>query len=396
MNDLMPNLSEAEVLPNTADSTSVPAGSDAASPTSDDTPAAIAQIAPTVVTVLPWDRPPFVPCTTDEFGLWPEEESAIEGVLPAQGIACIYGPSGSGKSALEASMIHALSTGREWFGRAVTPCVVWSLVLEGRAGQRDRMLALEKHFGQRIPPTAKFSFSDFRLNAPEDVAALVARIRKHGGADVVFIDTLACAMAGGDENSSRDMGEVIAGAKALQHAIDGLVVLVHHTGKDASRGLRGHSSLNAALDACIEVKRHEDYRTFKLVKSRDSEDGVQGAFVLEKVEVRTDSKGRPVNSIVVVPTELPDKQERTNTPAHKNQSAALAALKAHFEAQGADDEFGVVSLDREVAVEVVKEVMDAGPRHRKLRAAEAIDGLVKAGYLVEVGGQLSLPDDNAD
>ncbi|MEJ1165560.1 AAA family ATPase [Variovorax sp. CCNWLW186] len=347
-------------------------------------------------TALPLHRPRFAPYTTTEFGLFPEAECAIEGVLPAQGIACAFGPAGVGKSVLMASMIHSLGTGQPWFGREVTPCVVWSVVLEGHAGQRNRMLAIEKHVGQRLPKTTKFVFNDLRLTQPEDVAELADRIRKNGGADVIFIDTLACAMAGGDENSSRDMGLAIAGAKELQRATEGLVVLVHHTGKDASRGLRGHSSLNAALDACIEVKRHEDYRSWKLVKSRDSEDGVQGAFLLEPVEVRIDSKGRPVNSIVVVPTDLPEEPERANAPAHKNQSIALTCLQAHFEMQEVAEDSDMVSIDRTVAIEVVKEVMDAGPRHRKQRAAEAIDGLVKGGFLVEIGGQLSLPADAED
>lgn len=347
-------------------------------------------------TAQPLHRTRFAPYTTSEFGLFPEAEFAIEGVLPAQGIACVFGASGAGKSALIASMIYSLSAGQPWFGREVEPCVVWSVVLEGPSGQRNRMLAIEKHFGQRLPKTAKFVFNDLRLTQPEDVAELADRIRKNGGADVIIIDTLACAMAGGDENSSRDMGLTISGAKALQSAIGGLVILVHHTGKDASRGLRGHSSLNAALDACVEVKRHDDYRSWKLVKSRDSEDGVQGAFLLEPVEVRIDNKGRPVNSIVVVPTDLPEEPERTNAPAHKNQNLALARLKAHFEVQEAADDPDMVGLNREEAIDVVKEAMEAGPRHRKQRAAEAIDGLVKGGYLVEIDGQFSLPDHGSD
>lgn len=347
-------------------------------------------------TAQPLHRTRFAPYTTKDFGLFPEGEWAIEGLLPAQGIACVFGPAGAGKSVLNGSMIYSLSTGQPWFGREVEPCAVWSVVLEGPSGQRNRMLAIEKHFGQRLPETAKFVFNDLRLTQPEDVAELADRIGKNGGADVIFIDTLACAMAGGDENSSRDMGLAISGAKALQRVTGGLVVLVHHTGKDASRGLRGHSSLNAALDACIEVKRHEDYRSWKLVKSRDSEDGVQGAFLLEPVEVRIDSKGRPVNSIVVVPTDLPEEPERTNAPAHKNQNLALARLKAHFEVQEAADDPDMVGLNREEAIDVVKEAMEAGPRHRKQRAAEAIDGLVKGGYLVEIDGQYSLPDHRSD
>ncbi|WP_208513159.1 AAA family ATPase [Variovorax paradoxus] len=334
----------------------------------------------------------FAPYTSDEFRLFPEAESAIEGLLPAQGIGCIYGPAGAGKSVLLTSMLPALAEGTEWFGRTVKLCTVWCVALEGAAGQRNRVEAIEKHYGRRLPPSVKFTFNDLRLNQHEDVAELAARIEKHGGADVVIIDTLACAMAGGDENSSRDMGLVVAGAKTLQRATGGLVLLVHHTGKDASRGLRGHSSLNAALDACIEVKRHEDYRSWKLVKSRDSEDGVQGAFDLQRVEVRIDSKGRPVSSIVAVPVEMPDEDDRPSGPVHKNQIAALACLKAQIaEVEGLD---GVdrITFERSAAIDAVKAVMTGDARHRKERAAEAIDGLLKGGFLAEYDGEISLPE----
>jgi len=341
-------------------------------------------------------RSRFAPYTSDEFRHFPAAEFAIEGVLPAQGVACIFGPSGAGKSALVTSMVHSLALGVEWFDRAVTQCAVWCVVLEGGAGQRNRVEAIEQRFGQQLPKSAKFTFSDLRLTQPEDVAELIARITKHGGADVVIIDTLACAMAGGDENSSRDMGLAIAGAKALQRATEGLVVLVHHTGKDASRGLRGHSSLNAALDACIEVKRHEDYRSWKLVKSRDTEDGVQGGFVLDPVEIRLDSKGRPVTSIVVVPTELPDDVAPVKGPAHKNQILALECIRALLDGEDRPEGVDVFSLNREAAIDAVKEVMEAGPRHRKMRAEEAIDGLVKGGFVLEDDGALSLPEGSSE
>ena len=68
---------------------------------------------------------------------------------------------------------------------------------------------------------------------------------------VVFLDTLNRAAPTADENSSKDMGEILSAAKLLQSLINGLVVLVHHTGKDATKGLRGHSSLFAALDAAV-------------------------------------------------------------------------------------------------------------------------------------------------
>jgi hypothetical protein len=64
------------------------------------------------------------------------------------------------------------------------------------------------------------------------------------------------------------MGEILEAAKRLQSLTGGLVVLVHHTGKDATKGLRGHSSLFAAMDAAVEVSRDGDRREWKVAKAR--------------------------------------------------------------------------------------------------------------------------------
>lgn len=66
----------------------------------------------------------------------------------------------------------------------------------------------------------------------------------------------------------------------LRLLTDGLVVLVHHTGKDTAQGMRGHSSLFAALDGAIEVKRNNAGRTWTVAKTKDGEDGKTTAFKL--------------------------------------------------------------------------------------------------------------------
>jgi hypothetical protein len=115
-----------------------------------------------------------------------------------------------------------------------------------------------------------FLLQPFRLTDPQDVADLAA-ICPPGC--VVFIDTLNRAAPGMDENSSRDMGAVIEGAKTLQRLIGGLVVLVAHTGKDSAKGLRGHSSLFAALDAAVLVNRDDSARRWIVDKRRTGATG---------------------------------------------------------------------------------------------------------------------------
>jgi len=47
--------------------------------------------------------------------------------------------------------------------------------------------------------------------------------------------------------------------KPVEQAIESLVLLVHHTGKDHSKGLRRHSSIHVALDAeiVVNVDKHK-------------------------------------------------------------------------------------------------------------------------------------------
>ena len=58
-----------------------------------------------------------------------------------------------------------------------------------------------------------------------------------------------------DESTSADMGQLIANLQDLQTELGGFVLVVHHSGKDETRGLRGWSGLNGALDCAIAVSR---------------------------------------------------------------------------------------------------------------------------------------------
>ena len=65
---------------------------------------------------------------------------------------------------------------------------------------------------------------------------------------LIVIDTLSRVMAGGNENAPEDMGALVRNIDRLRDETGGAVLLVHHSGKDLSRGARGHSLLRAATD----------------------------------------------------------------------------------------------------------------------------------------------------
>lgn len=120
------------------------------------------------------------------------------------------------------------------------------------------------------------------------------------------------------------MGIVIDRAKQLQLATGGLVVLISHTGKDASKGLRGHSSLFAAIDAAILVSREGDARRWKVDKAKDGKDGIEFGFRLHVVGLGIDEDGDPVESCVVVPD--PTAVGREAKPLTGNRQLAHATL----------------------------------------------------------------------
>jgi putative DNA primase/helicase len=255
----------------------------------------------------PKAEPRFKLLTCDQLRDLPPLAWCVRGVLPARGLAAIAGPSASGKSFLAFDMAAAIAGGWRWFGQRVTAAPVVYAALEGEAGYKLRAQAWEANHGQALPNGLRLMLDPFKLTEAKDVEDLAAVVP--AGA-VVIIDTLNRAAPESDENSSRDMGLILDAAKRLQALTGGLVLLVHHTGKDESKGLRGHSSLFAALDAVVTVNRDGDRREWKMGKSKDGADGEAHTFKLQVETLGFDEHGDPLTSCVVVQTNEPPKEPK--------------------------------------------------------------------------------------
>ena len=310
----------------------------------------------------------------------------VRGVLPAKGLVALYGGSGGGKGFLIFDMGCAIAgDDHEWFGRRVYQCPVTYVWLEGEDAAGKRAKAWSLHHNKPVPDALRFITQPFDLLS-DDVGELAKAIIAGGGAGgLVIIDTLNRAAPGADENSSVDMGRIIAAAKELQTLIGGLVLLVHHTGKDATKGLRGHSSLYAALDGAIEVTATDSRRAWSVAKSKDDVTGDAHPFKLEVVELGIDEDGEKITSCVVVPDESGEAIKAKRITLGANQKIARCVLgeplrkSPHTGKEGAPA--GRPCLDYTEAVELVAERMPTDAKHRKSRAISAIGGLVSKGYM---------------
>jgi AAA domain len=266
--------------------------------------------------------------TADDLRDMPPLRWLVRGVLPAVGLAALFGPSGSGKSFLVLDLATAIAEGRPWYGCRVHATRVLYICLEGEAGLSVRARAWEQRYGRKVPDGVRMLIQPFNLTDLSSVHELAALIPQ---GTVVFIDTLNRAAPTADENSSKDMGAILEAAKLLESLILGLVVLVHHTGKDSAKGLRGHSSFFARCDAVIEVSRGEDYREWKVSKSKDGADGVSNSFDLEVIELGVDEFGDAITSCVTVQNDSPEPRDK---PLTERQSDGLTTFQSAAELVG--------------------------------------------------------------
>lgn len=322
--------------------------------------------------------------TADDIRQLPPIRWLVREVLPDTGVAAVYGQSGSGKSFLVLDLAAAIAGGREWFGRKVRQTNVVYVCLEGEGGLRQRQEAWEQRNGAAMPAGFRSLLEPFSLAATGDVEALAAAVCEEvGKGAVVVLDTLNRAAAGVDENSSKEMGAVIASAKRLQSLIGGLVLLVHHSGKDETRGPRGHSSLVAALDASVEVKRSGPRREWQVRKSKDGRDDFGEAFLLETVPLPPDAEGEPVTSCVVAPLGASiDLGALGVSVQGVHQAKALEVLRKAVGENGA--------LSQSAAMEEVAAALKAEPKYKKQRAKEALEGLAGRGVITLDGGTVRL------
>lgn len=319
----------------------------------------------------------------------------IRDVLPTEGIGAVYGPPGSGKTFLALNMLAAIAAGRQWFGYRVKPAPVLYIALEGGHGIAGRVKAHQAQHG--LSDRMRFVATALDLRTPGDRAEIVKSAKAAGMVDgIVCIDTLAASAPGMDENSSADMGEAVAALKAIQAELGGLVLVVHHTGKDPTKGLRGHSSLLGALDAAIEVTRDADRRSWKTAKAKDAADGDDHPFRLEVVQIAEDEDGEAVTSCVVAPEERTgDAVRRAAAPTGANQRLALAAVNSALKdarnfGQGAAPP-GRPCIALEAAIEAAATALPCDPKRRRERAETAVTALVARGNLKHQEGWLWAP-----
>lgn len=244
------------------------------------------------------ERRPIVLTTSEALKSRPRKKWLVKHLIPARGVVLIYGPPKVGKSFLALHLLASIGSGmKRWFNNTISvngPCVY--APFEGEAGITDRVEAWKLQ--HEINDGLIFLEEGFNLRDEVSRREFVRQVELTDDVGAVCIDTITAAFPGIIQNADDGMGEVIAIAKDMSRQLNCVVILVHHSGKDETRGPRGSNALSGAADIQLKVSEGK----FMVELAKDAAMGTDYHFSLDKVHLGEDSDGDEISSLVVSET----------------------------------------------------------------------------------------------
>ncbi|WMN95556.1 helicase RepA family protein [Vibrio parahaemolyticus] len=192
-----------------------------------------------------------LPFTSGSYGYDEPDSWLIDDFIPTDSFGVIYGPSSTRKSFIAIDISCAIATNSQWHSHDTLAGAVMYVAAEGQKGISRRLKAWEFATGKNAEHVYKLGKSAFvsKQSVRDDILEAVHDLESSRGVKVelIVLDTLARNFEG-DENNPDAMGKFIRGCDLLKGATNASILVVHHSGKDVSKGSRGSSALHCACD----------------------------------------------------------------------------------------------------------------------------------------------------
>jgi hypothetical protein len=257
----------------------------------------------------------------------PRKEWLVKDFLGAGEISCMFGPPGSCKSTLAGDMAGHVAAGMEWLGRRVKKSGVLYVAAERAGLVKRRMAAFRKHHGLDNIPLAIVSGPADLRTSQDDADMILAYVNRLTAlckvkVGLIIMETVSRLLAGGDENSSKDMGVLVRVLSRIQEESEAHVLTVHHTPVDGSHRLRGHGCLLGAFDTTIGVEKLGQAGQATVDKVNDGPEGEKVSFRLVSVDLSHDAAtGVTTTAPIVVASDAP-----ARAPPLKGRSSTTLRL----------------------------------------------------------------------
>ncbi|MDB5788216.1 AAA family ATPase [Caballeronia mineralivorans] len=317
----------------------------------------------------------------------------VEDILTEGGVAEIYGAPTVGKTYFVIECICSVARGVPFLGKRTVQGACVYVACESPASVKGRLLAYKLHHRIKDLPVAVVP-QTLDLHDPEaDTGRLITATDEAakvlGKVKLIVIDTLARSMGDGDENSTRDMSAFVHNVTHLSRVTAATVLIVHHSGKDASRGARGSVVLLGGVDTEITATCDEisGIHTLEVLKQRDlSTRGLRLSARFIPVEIGTDCWGKPQTACVLEWVENSADASRP-MPRGRTQGIVYAVMKAllqeskNFGKAGAPA--GRPCVEVETVVPVIAERLLCRPGQRQYQVRRALTAMTGDGEIYQ-------------
>jgi len=198
----------------------------------------------------------------------------IDGFLGRDETSIWFGPPECGKSTVKIDAACHVATGRPWCGRAVMRGAVLYVAAERGRTVLRRIMAWRLDHGIDDFPLAVIDDTVDLRTGKVDADRIIAAAKALGtlsGQPVIWIifDTLSRVLAGGDENSSRDMGLLVLSIDRIYRETGAHCSLVHHVPLGNDGRMRGHGAAPGAADTTVRVEKQNGVVTVAIDKGSD-------------------------------------------------------------------------------------------------------------------------------
>lgn len=322
----------------------------------------------------------------------------IEGILEANSVGLMAGKHSAFKSTLAIDWVHAIASGTDWLGH---PCKQGAVVVI--AGEGARGLARRAHawgVEHELAPDALadlpvlWSKSAVQIMDADHMSKALSTINDMLGErygveypELVVVDTLNKNFAGGDENSAAEVSLFFARlASAFPRSC---VVVVHHFGKDASKGSRGSSALDAGIDFLYHVEASGGAITLKCQKMKDADR--PGALYMDSKVIDLVTGDETTTGVTIGKFTFDRVVAEAVGVMRNDLQAAAAALLVVLEDMG-DPTRGAIRgelIDALVLSDVHAETWDTGDRNTwRTQLGKLVTRMVEVGLLESLEGDL--------
>jgi len=233
------------------------------------------------------NRDPWTPFyIADAYQERPPVEYIAAGLFPLPSLNIVYGAPGCLKSFVLADLAISAAMGELWLPPAAwqlgstgfttkQAAVLWLDFDNGELKTHERIGALAR--ARNTPGDAPFYYYSMPnpwldANNEASIGMLALRAKNHN-ARLIVIDNLGTVSGGVDENSGA-MIAVMSNLRRLAEDTGAAVIVIHHQRKSngmtgrAGDSLRGHSSIEAAIDLALHVDREQDSDTITIKSTK--------------------------------------------------------------------------------------------------------------------------------